>query len=43
MTDAIRVLIEHAQMSVQVEVLAAMINAVGGSTEYKTQLNTQNK
>lgn len=43
MTAAIRVLIERAQMSVQVEVLAAMINAAEGSTEYKTQLNTQNK
>lgn len=26
-----------------VEVLVAMINAVEGSTEYKTQLNSQNK
>lgn len=43
MTDAIKVLIEHAHMSVQMRVLEAMINVVEGLTEYKTQLNTQNK
>ncbi len=36
MTAAIRVLIEHAQIAVQVEVMVDMINVPEGSTEYKT-------
>ena len=39
MMAAISVLIEHAPTLAQVEVLAVMINALRGSTEYNTQSN----
>lgn len=42
MMAAISVLIEHARTLVQVEMLAAMINALQGSTEYNTQSNPEN-
>ena len=43
MTAMIRLLIEHAQMAMKEAELLAVINAIEGPTEYKTQIKSQNK